>query len=72
MKRHSYVVNLSKHMKIDNVFHADHLRKVSDDSLPEQIQDLESLTEVNGQLKYTVNRVLISQVCNNVLQYQVV
>ena len=58
-------------MKMNNVFHADQLRKVSDDSLSEQIQDPESLTEVNDQLKYTVNRVLASQVCNNVLQYQV-
>ena len=58
-------------MKMNNVFHADRLRKASDDSLPEQIQDPEPLTEVNGQLKYTVNRVLASQVCNNVLQYQV-
>ena len=60
MKGHSYVVNLPKHMKMNNVFHADRLRKASDDSLSEQIQDPESLTEVNGQLKYTVNRVLVS------------
>ena len=71
MKRHSYVVNLPKHMKMNNVFHADCLRKASDDLLPEQIQDPEPLTEVNGQLKYTVNRVLASRVRNNVLQYQV-
>ena len=71
MKGHSYVVNLLKHMKMNNVFHADRLRKASDDSLPEQIQDPEPLTEVNSQLKYTVNRVLASRVCNNVLQYQV-
>ena len=69
MKGHSYIVNLPKHMKMNNVFHADCLRKASDDSLPEQIQDPEPLTEVNGQLKYTVNRVLVSQVHNNVLQY---
>ena len=71
MKGHSYIVNLPKHMKMNNVFHADCLRKASDDSLSEQIQDSESLTEVNSQLKYTVNKVLVSQVCNNVLQYQV-
>ena len=72
MKGHSYVVNLPKHMKMNNVFHADRLRKASDDPLPEQIQDPEPLTEVNGQLKYTVNRVLASRVHNNVLQYQVI
>ena len=71
MKEHSYIVNLSKHMKMNNVFHADHLKKASDNSLSEQIQDLKSLTEVNDQLKYTVNKVLVSQVHNNVLQYQV-
>ena len=69
MKRHSYVMNLSKHMKMNNVFHADCLRKASENSLSEQIQNSESLTEVNSQLKYTVNKVLVSQVCNNVLQY---
>ena len=56
-------------MKMDNVFYADCLKKASDDSLSEQIQDPESLTEVNDQLKYTVNRVLASQVHNNILQY---
>ena len=71
MKGHSYVVNLPKHMKMDNVFHADRLRKASDDPLPEQIQDPEPPTEVNGQLEYTVDRVLASRVRNNVLQYQV-
>ena len=60
MKGHSYVVNLPKHMKMNNVFYADCLRKASDDSLSEQIQDSESLTEVNSQLKYTVNKVLAS------------
>ena len=71
IKGHSYVVNLPKHMKMNNVFHADCLKKASDDSLSEQIQDPEPSTEVNSQLKYTVNRVLASRVCNNVLQYQV-
>ena len=56
-------------MKMNNVFHADCLRKTSDNSLSEQIQDLKSLTEVNDQLKYTVNKVLASQVHNNILQY---
>ena len=60
MKGHSYVVNLSKHMKMDNVFHADRLRKASDDALPEQIQEPDPLTKVNGQPEYTVDRVLAS------------
>ena len=48
MKGHSYVVNLLKHMKMNNVFYADCLRKASDDSLSEQIQDPEPSTKVNG------------------------
>ena len=58
-------------MKMNNVFHADCLRKVSDNSLSEQIQEPDLPTEVNSQLEYEVNRVLASWVHNNVLQYQV-
>ena len=41
MKGHSYVLDLPKHMKMDNVFHVDHLRKAADNPLPDQIQDPE-------------------------------
>ena len=58
-------------MQINNVFHTDCLRKASDDSLLEQIQKSDSSTEVNDQLKYEVDRVLASQIHNNILQYQV-
>ena len=71
MKEHFYIVNLLKHMKMNNVFYVNHLRKASDDSLSEQIWDPESLTEINEQLKYKVNRVFASWVHNNILQYQV-
>ena len=60
MKEHSYVVNLSKHMKMNNVFHADQLRKVLDDPLSEQVQKPDSLTEINGQPEYTVDKVIAS------------
>ena len=60
MKGHSYVVDLPKHMKMDNVFHADCLRKASDDSLPEQVQEPDLLTEVNSQSEYEVDRVFAS------------
>ena len=60
MKKHFYIVNLLKHMKMNNVFHADCLRKTSDDSLLKQIQNSESLTEINEQLKYKVDRVFAS------------
>ena len=71
MKGHSYILKLPEHMKMDNIFHADYLRKVVDDSMPDQIQDPELPTEVNDQLKYTVEKILASWICNNVLQYQV-
>ena len=64
-------MNLSKHIKINNVFHTDCLKKASDDSLSEQIQKSDSFTEVNDQSKYKVDRVLTSQIHNNILQYQV-
>ena len=60
MKGHSYIVNLLKHMKMDNIFHADCLRKASDDALSEQIQKPDSFTEVNDQPEYAVDRVLAS------------
>ena len=60
MKEHSYVMNLSKHMQMNNIFYTDCLRKASDDSLSEQIQKSDSSTEVNNQLKYKVDRVFAS------------
>ena len=41
-------------MQMNNIFHTDCLRKASDDSLSEQIQKPDSLTEVNSQSEYTV------------------
>ena len=58
-------------MKMDNVFHADRLRKAANDPLPDQIQDPEPPTEVNSQPEYTVERILASRIRNNILQYQV-
>ncbi len=69
MKGHFYILELPEHMKMDNVFHANHLRKAADDSMLDQIQDPELLTEVNGQPKYTVEKILASQIRNNILQY---
>ena len=56
-------------MQMNNVFHINCLRKASDNSLSEQIQKLDSFTEVNDQSEYKVDRVLTSQICNNILQY---
>ena len=69
IKSHFYILKLLKHMKMDNVFHADRLRKAADDPMPEQVQEPDSPTEVNGQPEYEVNRILASRVRNNVLQY---
>ena len=60
MKSHSDILKLLKHIKMDNVFHADHLRKAADDSMLDQIQDSEPLTEVNDQPEYTVKKILAS------------
>ena len=54
---------------MNNVFHTDCLKKASDDSLSEQIQKSDLFTEVNDQSEYKVNRVLASQIHNNILQY---
>ena len=37
MKSHFYILKLLKHIKMNNVFHADHLRKTADDSMLKQI-----------------------------------
>ena len=71
MKGHFYILKLLKYMKMNNIFHADYLRKTADNLMLKQIQKSDSLTEVNDQLKYEVDRVLTSWVCNNILQYQV-
>ena len=47
-------------MQMNNVFHTDYLKKASDDSLLEQIQKPDSLTEVNDQSEYKDDRVLTS------------
>ena len=60
MKGHSYVVDLLKYMKMDNVSHADCLRKASDDLLLKQVQKPDLPTEVNSQLEYEVDRILAS------------
>ena len=48
MKRHSYVLELPENMKMNNVFHADRLRKDPHNPLPGQEQPPEDPVEVNG------------------------
>ena len=60
MKGHFYILKLLKYMKMNNIFHADYLRKTADNLMLKQIQKSDSLTEVNDQLKYEVDRVLTS------------
>ena len=71
MKDHSYVVDLSSYMKMNNIFHADYLQKISNNLLSSQMQEPESLIEVNSKSEYTVKKVLSSHIHNNVLQYKI-
>lgn len=71
MKGHSYVIDLPQHMKMDNVFHADRLRKDPQDPLPGQKKEPEEPIEINGEKEWTVEKILSSRVRNGVLQYKV-
>ena len=70
MKGHSYVVDLPEHMKMDNVFSADRLRKAAMNPLPGQIEPPSPPTKINGEPEYAVTRILASRVRNRVLQYK--
>jgi hypothetical protein len=70
MHGHSYVLDLPKHMKMDNVFSADRLRKAAMNPLPGQIEPPPPPIEVNGEPEYPVTRILASRVRNHVLQYK--
>src|SRR5579871_4891225 len=70
MRGHSYVVDLPKHMKMENVFSADRLRKAAMNPLPGQIESPPPPVEINGEPEYPVARILASRVKNRVLQYK--
>ena len=58
-------------MKIDNMFYTDYLQKTSDNFLSSQVQESESLIEINSKSKYTVKKILSSHIYNKVFQYKV-
>ena len=71
MKGHSYVVDLPEHMKMDNVFHADRLRRAPENPLLGQIQEPEPPIEINGKPEFVAEKILASRVHRGVLQYKV-
>ena len=71
MKRNSYELDLPAHMKMDNLFHADRLRKDPNNPLPGQLQEPETLIIINGEPEWTVDQILASRNHRGTLQYQV-
>ena len=50
-----------------NLFHADYLQKVSDNSLSSQVQELKPLIKVNNKSEYIIKRILSSHVYNSIV-----
>ncbi|PGG94950.1 hypothetical protein AJ79_10347 [Helicocarpus griseus UAMH5409] len=67
----SFKVALSDSVKVHPVFSPDKLHRAMKDPLPEQTLDEKPPIEVDGQLKYTVNCILASQVHYGKLKYRV-
>ncbi|OJD11140.1 hypothetical protein ACJ73_09604 [Blastomyces percursus] len=67
----SFKVALPNSIKVHPVFSPDKLRRAAEDPLPRQTLDEEPPIEVDGQLEYTVNRILASRVHYGKLKYRV-
>lgn len=70
---HSYVLDLPASYNMTNLFHADRLRKASDDPLPQQFQEPLPPEDINGQPEFEVDHLERSRLFgrNKTLQYQV-
>lgn len=73
VKGFSYVLDVPTWFKGSNLFHADRLRKASDDPLPQQVEEPEPPDEIDGQPEWEVEKILASRLFgkSKVLQYQV-
>ncbi|KAF2187655.1 hypothetical protein K469DRAFT_704585 [Zopfia rhizophila CBS 207.26] len=70
IKGHSYHLKLPPHMRMLDVFHADHLQKASTRPLPGQIKPEEPPIEVNGHPEWLVQEILNSRLFHGRLQYK--
>lgn len=70
---HSYILDLPASYNMTNLFHADRLRKASDDPLPQQFQEPLPPEDINGQPEFEVDHLERSRLFgrNKTLQYQV-
>jgi transposase InsO family protein len=70
MKGHSYQLKLPPYMRMNDVFHADRLRRASTDALPGQIEPMEEPIEVDGHPEWPVQEILDSRLYRGRLQYK--
>lgn len=68
---HSFELDLPPTYKMSNLFHADRLRKASDNPLPQQHQTPPAPEEINGEPEWEVEEVLQSRLTRNKLEYRV-
>jgi hypothetical protein len=64
-----YEVKLPKLMKIHPVFSLDRLRKVANDPLPSQRNDLPPLIEITGDKEWEVDKILAVRKTRKILFY---
>jgi hypothetical protein len=70
MRGHSYEVELPSWMKMNNVFHADRLRRHPTESMPGQIQDPPQPIVIDGKPEWEVAGILASKIVRGILKYK--
>ena len=71
-KGYAYILDLPDHIKVDNQFPADRLRKAADNPLPGQIEPPEPPIEVRGEQEWEVEEIVNSKLVRKVLRYQAI